>query len=86
MMILTMTPIQSLRGVRSGLIFYRRGKKSTDPKTGKDLMYDLETRINNAVFPALQVRIHLFCLWWFLAQIHSRADPTTTPLAGWRWL
>ena len=85
-MILTMTPIQSLRGVRSGLIFYRRGKKSTDPKTGKDVMYDLETRINNAVFPALQVTMHLLCLWWFLAQIHSRVDPTTTPSAGWRWL
>jgi len=52
--VVTSTTHKSLRGVRSGLIFYRRGKKSTDPKTGKDVMYDLETRINNAVFPALQ--------------------------------
>ena len=86
-MILTMTPIQSLRGVRSGLIFYRRGKKSTDPKTGKDVMYDLETRINNAVFPALQVgTIKSLFPWMDRHSKHSRADPTTTPSAGWRWL
>ena len=86
-MMLTMTPIQSLRGVRSGLIFYRRGKKSTDPKTGKDVMYDLETRINNAVFPALQVgTIKSLFPWMDRHSKHSRADPTTTPSAGWRWL
>ena len=86
-MILMMTPIQSLRGVRSGLIFYRRGKKSTDPKTGKDVMYDLETRINNAVFPALQVgTIKSLFPWMDRHSKHSRADPTTTPSAGWRWL
>ena len=86
-MILTMTPIQSLRGVRSGLIFYRRGKKSTDPKTGKDVMYDLETRINNAVFPALQVgTIKSLFPWMDRHSKHSRADPTTTLSAGWRWL
>lgn len=38
---------------RSGMIFYRKGKKGVDKK-GNDIMYDLEKKINNAVFPALQ--------------------------------
>ena len=39
---------------RAGLIFFRRGKKGVSKKTGKDLMFDYERKINNAVFPALQ--------------------------------
>ena len=39
---------------RSGMIFYRRGQKGVDKK-GNPVMYDFEQRINNAVFPALQV-------------------------------
>lgn len=35
------------------MIFYRKGKKGVDKK-GNDVMYDLEKKINNAVFPALQ--------------------------------
>ena len=35
------------------MIFYRRGQKGTD-KAGNPVMYDYETRINNAVSPALQ--------------------------------
>lgn len=35
------------------MIFYRKGKKGVDKK-GNDIMYDLEKKINNAVFPALQ--------------------------------
>jgi len=51
--VVTTTTHKSLRGVRSGMIFYRRGQKSVDKK-GNPVMYDLEQRINNAVFPALQ--------------------------------
>ena len=36
------------------MIFFRKGKKGTDKKTGKDIMYDFEQRINFAVFPCLQ--------------------------------
>jgi len=50
--IVTTTTHKSLRGVRSGMIFYRRGQKSVDKK-GNPVMYDFEQRINNAVFPAL---------------------------------
>ena len=67
--VVTSTTHKSLRGVRcaisfsnkidyfsvrSGLIFYRRGQKGVDKK-GNPIMYDFEQRINNAVFPALQV-------------------------------
>merc|ERR1719245_280664 len=51
--VVTTTTHKSLRGVRSGMIFYRRGQKGVD-KNGKAVMYDFESRINNAVFPALQ--------------------------------
>ena len=49
--------------VRSGMIFYRRGQKSVDKK-GNPVMYDFEQRINNAVFPALQVRTVLVIAPW----------------------
>jgi len=51
--VVTTTTHKSLRGARSGMIFFRRGQKGVD-KAGKPIMYDLESRINNAVFPALQ--------------------------------
>ena len=52
--VVTCTTHKSLRGTRSGMIFYRKGQKSTDKKTGQPIMYDLEQKINQAVFPALQ--------------------------------
>lgn len=51
--IVTTTTHKSLRGARSGMIFYRIGQKSVD-KTGKPVMYNLGDRIDNSVFPALQ--------------------------------
>jgi hypothetical protein len=33
------------------MIFYRKGTRSTDKKTGKDIPYDIEDKINFAVFP-----------------------------------
>jgi glycine hydroxymethyltransferase len=36
------------------MIFFRRGVKSVDKKTGKPIEYDYESRINNSVFPSLQ--------------------------------
>lgn len=46
--------IKTLFSVRSGIIFFRRGVKSVDKKTGKPIEYDYESRINNSVFPSLQ--------------------------------
>lgn len=52
--IVTSTTHKSLRGPRSGLIFYRKGVRSVNAKTGKELLFDLEQKINGAVFPGLQ--------------------------------
>jgi len=52
--VVTCTTHKSLRGTRSGMIFYRKGQKAVDKKTGKPIMYDLEQKINQAVFPTLQ--------------------------------
>ncbi|PNF20951.1 Serine hydroxymethyltransferase, mitochondrial [Cryptotermes secundus] len=52
--IVTTTTHKTLRGGRSGMIFFRRGTKSVDKKTGKPVGYDYESRINNSVFPSLQ--------------------------------
>ena len=52
--VVTCTTHKSLRGTRAGMIFYRKGQKGIDKKSGKPIMYDLEQKINQAVFPALQ--------------------------------
>uniref|UniRef100_A0A6I8P6H1 Serine hydroxymethyltransferase n=2 Tax=Ornithorhynchus anatinus TaxID=9258 RepID=A0A6I8P6H1_ORNAN len=52
--IVTSTTHKTLRGARSGLIFYRRGVKSVEAKTGREVPYGLEERVNFAVFPSLQ--------------------------------
>ncbi|KAI1291901.1 Serine hydroxymethyltransferase, cytosolic [Halotydeus destructor] len=52
--VVTTTTHKTLRGPRSGIIFYRKGVRSTDPKTGKQTLYDFERKINEAVFPGLQ--------------------------------
>uniref|UniRef100_A0A8C1NMJ3 glycine hydroxymethyltransferase n=1 Tax=Cyprinus carpio TaxID=7962 RepID=A0A8C1NMJ3_CYPCA len=49
--LVTTTTHKSLRG--AGLIFYRKGVRSLDKK-GKEVMYDLEERVNFSVFPSLQ--------------------------------
>merc|ERR1712048_1118888 len=51
--VVTTTTHKSLRGPRGAMIFFRKGQKGTD-KAGKPIMYDLEDRINVAVFPGLQ--------------------------------
>ncbi|XP_041458949.1 serine hydroxymethyltransferase, mitochondrial-like [Lytechinus variegatus] len=52
--VVTTTTHKTLRGPRSGIIFYRVGKKGVHPKTGKDIMYDFKSRIDEALFPGLQ--------------------------------
>jgi glycine hydroxymethyltransferase len=51
--VVTTTTHKSLRGPRGAMIFFRRGQKGTDKK-GNPVMYDLEEKINFAVFPGLQ--------------------------------
>ncbi|XP_059259475.1 serine hydroxymethyltransferase, mitochondrial isoform X2 [Mustela nigripes] len=52
--VVTTTTHKTLRGARSGLIFYRKGTRAVDPKTGREIPYTFEDRINFAVFPSLQ--------------------------------
>ncbi|NWY02890.1 GLYC protein, partial [Nothoprocta ornata] len=52
--VVTTTTHKTLRGCRAGIIFYRKGTRSVDPKTGKETLYNLESLINQAVFPGLQ--------------------------------
>nr|XP_025719702.1 serine hydroxymethyltransferase, cytosolic [Callorhinus ursinus] len=52
--VVSTTTHKTLRGCRAGMIFYRRGVCSVDPKTGKETLYNLESLINSAVFPGLQ--------------------------------
>jgi glycine hydroxymethyltransferase len=51
--IVTTTTHKSLRGPRGAMIFFRRGVRSVDKK-GKEVMYDLEDKINFSVFPGHQ--------------------------------
>ena len=51
--VVTTTTHKSLRGPRGAMIFYRKGQKGTD-KQGNAVMYDMEEKINFAVFPGLQ--------------------------------
>lgn len=51
--VVTTTTHKTLRGPRSGMIFYRKGVRRID-KNGEKVVYNLEKRINEAVFPGLQ--------------------------------
>ncbi|KAK6170506.1 hypothetical protein SNE40_018886 [Patella caerulea] len=51
--IVTTTTHKTLRGPRSGMIFFRKGVRRT-LKDGTEEKYNLERKINEAVFPGLQ--------------------------------
>lgn len=52
--IVTTTTHKSLRGPRGAMIFFRKGVRKSDLKTGKETLYDLEGPINFSVFPGHQ--------------------------------
>lgn len=49
----TTTTHKTLRGPRAALIFYRKGVRSVDKK-GNKVMYDLDEKVNQTVFPGCQ--------------------------------
>ncbi|GAQ83026.1 serine hydroxymethyltransferase [Klebsormidium nitens] len=52
--IVTTTTHKSLRGPRSGMIFFRKGPMPPKKGQAEGAVYDFEDRINFAVFPSLQ--------------------------------
>lgn len=52
--VVTTTTHKSLRGPRGAMIFFRKGVRSVNPKTGKEELYNLEDPINFSVFPGHQ--------------------------------
>ncbi|KAJ4384694.1 Serine hydroxymethyltransferase, cytosolic [Didymella sp. IMI 355093] len=72
--IVTTTTHKSLRGPRGAMIFFRKGVRKTDAKTGKETLYDLEGPINFSVFPGHQGGPHnhtITALAVALKQAHS---------------
>merc|ERR1712146_550837 len=51
--VVTTTTHKSLRGPRGAMIFYRKGERGKDKK-GNSIMYDLDNKIDFAVFPGCQ--------------------------------
>lgn len=51
--VVSTTTHKTLRGPRAGVIFFRKGVRTVKPN-GDKVMYDLESRVNQAVFPGLQ--------------------------------
>ncbi|XP_019360251.1 PREDICTED: serine hydroxymethyltransferase, mitochondrial [Gavialis gangeticus] len=73
--LVTSTTHKTLRGARSGLIFYRKGVRSVDPKSGRETLYDLEERVNFSVFPSLQGGPHNHAI----AAVAVALQQATTP-------
>lgn len=51
--VVSTTTHKTLRGPRAGMVFYRKGVKGQDKK-GNEIKYDLQSKIDFAVFPSLQ--------------------------------
>jgi glycine hydroxymethyltransferase len=72
--VVSTTTHKTLRGPRAGVIFFRKGVKSVNAK-GENVMYDYESRINQAVFPGLQGGPHNHAI----AGIATAMKQATTP-------
>merc|ERR1719482_1354455 len=70
--IVTTTTHKSLRGPRSGMIFFRRGPKSDEPGAPS---YDYEDAINFSVFPSLQGCPHNHQIAGLATQLKEVATP-----------
>jgi glycine hydroxymethyltransferase len=73
--VVTTTTHKSLRGPRGAMIFFRRGVRSTDPKTGKETLYDLEDKINFSVFPGHQGGPHNHTITALAVALKQAASP-----------
>lgn len=73
--IVTTTTHKSLRGPRGAMIFFRRGVRSVNPKTGKEVLYDLENPINFSVFPGHQGGPHNHTISALATALKQAATP-----------
>jgi len=72
--VVTTTTHKTLRGVRAGLIFYRKGSRK-NVKTGKEIKYDLENNINFAVFPHIQGGPHMHAIAGVAVALKQACEP-----------
>lgn len=73
--IVTTTTHKSLRGPRGAMIFFRKGVRSTDEKSGKQVLYDLEGPINFSVFPGHQGGPHNHTITALAVALKQAATP-----------
>ncbi|GAB1317549.1 Serine hydroxymethyltransferase, cytosolic [Madurella fahalii] len=73
--VVTTTTHKSLRGPRGAMIFFRKGVRSVDPKTGKETLYDLEDKINFSVFPGHQGGPHNHTITALAVALKQAATP-----------
>ena len=73
--VVTTTTHKSLRGPRGAMIFFRKGVRNVDPKTGKEIMYDLEGPINFSVFPGHQGGPHNHTITALAVALKQAATP-----------
>jgi len=72
--VVTTTTHKSLRGPRGAMIFFRKGVRSTD-KTGKEIKYDIEDKINFSVFPGHQGGPHNHTITALAVALKQAASP-----------
>ncbi|KAI2344592.1 Serine hydroxymethyltransferase, cytosolic [Ophidiomyces ophidiicola] len=73
--VVTTTTHKSLRGPRGAMIFFRKGVRSVDAKTGKEIQYDLENPINFSVFPGHQGGPHNHTITALAVALKQAATP-----------
>jgi len=73
--VVTTTTHKSLRGPRGAMIFFRKGVRSKDAKTGKETLYDLENPINFSVFPGHQGGPHNHTITALAVALKQAATP-----------
>jgi len=73
--IVTTTTHKSLRGPRGAMIFSRKGVRSVDPKTKKQIDYNLEDPIDFSVFPGHQGGPHNHTITALAVALKQAASP-----------
>ncbi|KXL45407.1 hypothetical protein M433DRAFT_4539 [Acidomyces richmondensis BFW] len=73
--VVTTTTHKSLRGPRGAMIFYRKGTRRVDKKTGEEEKYNLEGPINASVFPGHQGGPHNHTITALSVALHQAQQP-----------